>query len=125
MKQAESYYVEQRGDEWTVRYRKAGSLVVLCRTDDQSTAQDIQLAMSILPYAREAAGELADEVANGPGQQALVSTFSRLKALERKAATQRDFESFVSNLGQMLLAILAGIGGLALIVLIFRYILLR
>ncbi|MBN2006204.1 MAG: hypothetical protein JXA21_22805 [Anaerolineae bacterium] len=125
MKQPESYYVEQHGEEWTVRYRKAGSVVVLCRTDDPSAAQNIQLAMSILPYAREAAGELADEVPHGPGQQALVSTFSRLKALERKAAAQRDFESCLSNLGQTFLAILAGIGGLVLIVTIFRYFFLR
>ncbi len=125
MKQVESYYVEPHGDEWTVRYRKGGNVVVLCRTTEQQAAQDIELAMSILPYAREAAGELADEVANGPGQQALVATFSRLKALERKAAAQRDFETLMNNLWQTFLGILAGIGGLALIVLFFRYVLLR
>jgi len=119
-----SYFVEQQGVGWTVSYHKFSVKTTLCTTSHKSDAEAIQLAMNVFPYAQEAAGELVDNVQDGPGQQALIATFERLHALERKAVVQRDIESCITNLGQISLAIMAGIGLLTLIVMLLRYFLL-
>jgi len=123
-KKSSSYFIEQQGAGWAVCYHKLSVKTTLCRTEKKEDADAIQLAMNIYPYAQKAAGELVDNVQDGPGQQDLIDIFNRLHAMERKAAIQRDIEAFFTNIGQVAMGIMAGIGILTLIVMLIRYFLL-
>lgn len=118
-----TYFIEKTETGWQVRQRRPGGAVTLCTTSDQVAAVEIQTALSIFPNAQEAAGELADGVADGPGQQSLVDAFARINALKQKAATQRELESCLSNLGQTALAIMAGVGTLIVIIWLIQFLL--
>ena len=120
-KQGSHYFVEQQERGWAVCYHKNGAKVTLCTASTKNYADAVQLAMSVFPYAQKAAGELADNVQDGPGQLGLIAIFQRLHELERKAAVQRDIETFFSNLWNVATGIMAGIGILTIIVMIIRF----
>jgi hypothetical protein len=121
----ETYFIEKADAGWQVRQRKPGGAITLCTADKRDDAEDIVAAMSLLPYAQKAAGELADGVADGPAQQDLVEALRRMHGLEQKAAAQRELESCLSNIGQTALAIMAGVGTLILIIWVIQLILSR
>ncbi|HNT74939.1 MAG TPA: hypothetical protein PKH77_07975 [Anaerolineae bacterium] len=121
----DTYFVEKTDAGWLVRRRKPGGAVTLCTTTEPAAAEDIRAAMSVYPYAQAAAGELADGVADGPAQQALISALTRLGDMERKTAARRDFESCLSNLGQTALAIMAGVGTLIVVIWLIQFLLSR
>ncbi len=123
VKGKETYFVEAEGSRWAVRRHELGGKQTLCIVDNQNDAEQIQIAMNVMPVARQAAEELADQdfAVEGPGQRALVAIFSRLKAQERQALFLQDMRSCITGMGNFFLAVLAGIGLLAVLILIFRF----